>query len=574
VPDPSGGPSQQSPYNNICNDVAIDPQSHSQRVIANCAWRGGAAYNGFYLSTDAGETFSLANPRGALNPQDVGRSTFAYSANGTHLYAIVESIGKLTSDKSTVLSGVCDSPTGDVNGPWNKIAESQKLMNAGSGQKPVGYRPGIQAWYNQMLEVDPNDPLHLVIGLEEVYETHDAGVSWNAIGPFWNFDFPCYSISDAHNTCPPTTHPDQHSIAISDGFLYVGNDGGLYRRPLNGTVNSNGNATDWQSLNANLRTLQYYSVGVGKVTGGVAVAGGLQDNGGSLLLPEDRVGSGQMGSPFGGDGGQTILDRDNGCKILTEYVNLDLWVTTNCGRSDGTVNAIKRVAPGDPNARFIAPIQADVLFPNHWVVGGQYVWTFLHGFDIQSGSDWTSLFNQGPGHSTTTITSVLDNIYAAWCGPCNPDGFARGISTNVGGTWHQLTFPSDFPNRYISGIAIDRADSSGMTVYVAFNGFSRKFVEGPGAGIGHLWKSTDGGAHWTDVSGNLPDIPANDIILRGGKIILGTDLGVVLSSNGGATWSRLGSNLPYTTVMDLFVGPDDRLYAATHGRGIWSISAP
>ena len=54
----------------------------------------------------------------------------------------------------------------------------------------------------------------------------------------------------------------------------------------------------------------------------------------------------------------------------------------------------------------------------------------------------------------------------------------------------------------------------------------------------------------------------------------GTDLGVVVSTNGGANWSRLGSNFPVTTVMDLHVGPDGLLYAATHGRGIWSIAAP
>ena len=36
----------------------------------------------------------------------------------------------------------------------------------------------------------------------------------------------------------------------------------------------------------------------------------------------------------------------------------------------------------------------------------------------------------------------------------------------------------------------------------------------------------------------------------------------------------LAGNLPYTTVMDLHLGPDGRLYAATHGRGIWSVPAP
>ena len=52
------------------------------------------------------------------------------------------------------------------------------------------------------------------------------------------------------------------------------------------------------------------------------------------------------------------------------------------------------------------------------------------------------------------------------------------------------------------------------------------------------------------------------------------DLGVVYSTNGGSTWSRLGTNLPYTTAMDVTLGPDNRIYVATHGRGIWSIPKP
>src|SRR5206468_11088694 len=125
-------------------------------------------------------------------------------------------------------------------------------------------------------------------------ETTDGGNHFNTIGPYWNFDFGCWSFDPARNTCPMAPHSDQHSVAAADGFLYIGNDGGLYRRPLNGNVNIDGHATDWVSLNANLRTLQYYSVGVGKVPGGVAVSGGLQDNGGSLLLPEDLLPGGAM----------------------------------------------------------------------------------------------------------------------------------------------------------------------------------------------------------------------------------------------------------------------------------------
>ena len=152
-------------------------------------------------------------------------------------------------------------------------------------------------------------------------------------------------------------HSDQRSAAIANGTFYMGNDGGIYARPLFGTNNANGNGTDWKSLNANLRTLQAYGVGVGRVTGGVAVAGGLQDNGTSLLLPED--GTDQMGSPAGGDGGKIIVDPDNGGNILAEYPALDLWKITDCRRSGGSFSAVFGVALPDSGARFIAPIVAD-----------------------------------------------------------------------------------------------------------------------------------------------------------------------------------------------------------------------
>jgi hypothetical protein len=579
VPDPVVNgvprPDLQSAYNDICNDVAVDPNSGGQRVLANCAWRDGAAYNGFYLSTDGGESFHLVNPTGGLNPQDVGRSSLAYAHDGSRLYALVESMTRYSHSSQTALSGVYVSRSGDPAGPWNKIATSGSLGDSSSAlQSATDYHPGIQAWYNQFLEVDPDDAEHVFVGLEEVYETTDGGTHFDAIGAYWNFDFGCWSVFDGQNTCPLTTHPDQHAIAIAGGRVYVGNDGGLFARPLRGVLNGNGNASDWTNLNANIRTLQYYSVAVGKVPGGVAVSGGMQDNGGSLLLPEDATGSGRMGSPFGGDGGDTLVDPADGCRILQEYVFLAMEVTESCGRSDGTFSSVRDVDPHDPNPRFIAPFEPDAAQPGHWVAGGQYVWVNTRGFAIQTGADWVPVFNNGNGRSTTVVASLNDVIWTAWCGPCNPDGFARGLSTNVGGTWRQLTLPAAVPNRYVSGLALDPGDPSGRTVYVGFNGFSRRWIEGPGAGLGHVWKTTDGGATWADVSGNMPDVPVNDVLIGRGRLVVATDLGVIVSADDGATWSRLGANLPYTAALDVHAGPDGRLYAATHGRGIWSIPQP
>jgi hypothetical protein len=578
-------------YDDIFNDVEVRPGTLGQQIIANAAWRGGAAYNGFYLSTNGGATFTKVNPQGAIVAKNVGNAEFAYSADGKQLYTVVEDT-KLyltgVQKGNSVLMGIFVSKNGSVAGPWTSVADYRKLAASGSALKSNaanrGYGPGVQAWYNNFIAVDPANAQHVYVGLEEVFETYNGGSSWNATGPYWNFGFSCWSISDAQNTCPDTTHPDQHSIAFGNGRVYVGNDGGVYSRPVNGTLNANKNATDWVSLNGNLRTLQYYSVGTGYVdtdgdgdvddtdrAAGVAVFGGLQDNGGSLLLP----GATTMVSPFGGDGGDSIVDPNNGCNILDEYVYLTLWVTTNCGRTDGSTHAISDVSVPDPFPRFTAPFRADSSNGDHWVAGGQKVWTWDGGFTIDSSDDWTEAFDTGEGHSITGLSSNDDVVWAGWCGPCNPDGFARGLATNVGGTWHDVALPTTVPNRYLSNAVIDSHDASGNTAYLVFNGFSRRWTEGPGAGVGHLFKTTDGGATWTDVSGNLPDIPADDLVITdSGALVLATDLGVVISTDDGATWMRLGGNHPYATVMDLHRGPDDNLYSATHGRGIWRIPIP
>jgi hypothetical protein len=584
---------QASPYAGIINDVAIRPGTAGQQIVVNAAWRGYAPYNGFYVSKNGGASFAKVNPQGAIVAKNVGNAELAYSADGSKLYTVVEDTNLyLTSHQSgnSVLMGVFVSGNGSVSGPWTSVADYRKLSNSGSALKSNaanrGYGPGVQAWYNNFIAVDPTNANHVFLGLEEVFETRNGGSSWNAIGPYWNFGFSCWNILDAHNSCPKTTHPDQHAVAFGNGKVYIGNDGGLYARPKNSTaVNKNGNATDWQDLNANLRTLQYYSVGTGYVdtngdgtidatdrAAGVAVFGGLQDNGGSLLLP----GASKMVSPFGGDGGDSIVDPDNGCKILDEYVFLTLWVTTTCGRTDGTFSAVKDVSVDDPNPRFTAPFRADGSNKDHWVAGGQYVWTYDKGFQISSDLDWVSQFDTGQGHSITGLSSNHDVVWAGWCGECNPgSGFHRGVVTNYGGAYHQVTLPAAMPNRYISNVVVDPNDADGSTAYVVFNGFSRRWTEGPGAGLGHLWKTTNGGVTWTDASGNLPDVPADDLVVTpAGALVLATDLGVVVSNDGGAHWLRLGGNHPLTTVMDLHVGPDGQLYSATHGRGIWRIAEP
>ena len=85
---------------------------------------------------------------------------------------------------------------------------------------------------------------------------------------------------------------------------------------------------------------------------------------------------------------------------------------------------------------------------------------------------------------------------------------------------------------------------------------------------------------WTDLSVGFPDVPVTDFMIAGNKLVVGTDLGVLVADRRASAtdvrWKRVGFNpgssssaLPLTAVFELHLGPDGQLYAATHGRGIW-----
>ena len=608
-------------YADIANDLAVQPGSGGQSLVANVAWRSGASYNGFYYSGDGGTTWHLANPTGAINPKEIGNATLAYAGDGSKLYVVMESpvlINK--ANASTVLAGVFVSPNGSISGPYNQIATSSVLANSGSAMKRTeigpGYQPGIQAWYNQSLGVDPANPNHVFLGLEEVYETWDGGGTWQTTGRYWNFGLPCFSYTLSQNTCDGNVmHSDQHALAFSQWAghtpeVYVGNDGGAYARPTAQRT------PGWHNLNASgtLRTLQYYSVGAGSLPGGgTAVWGGLQDNGVSFTAPTgstytytypgtstpvtERLNpNGEMSEPFGGDGGDQLVNPRNGCQTVGEYTNLAMSITNNCGYTagdDGTPRAITPIVPNDPLPRFIAPFTADSADSGFWVAGGEYVWGNTATWNSTSAAAWQQLADSGAGHSITAIASQRRVVWAAWCGACNPGStFGTGILTNYGGSWHQITLPPGFPTRYIADITVDPADPTGATVYATLSGFSRHWNEGPGAGYGHVWKTTDGGATWTDVSGiptasdSFPDVPANRLLIAAdGTLVVATDLGVFVDNvkaDGLGHWHRLGltdptanGNLPTAAAVYLTPSPDGtQVYVATHGRGIWATAMP
>ena len=77
------------------------------------------------------------------------------------------------------LKGVYRSANANPAGPWKLVANATTLANANSAECLSGEAPGTQAWYNETLAVDPAKDSHVFVGLEEVYETPNAGGTWS-----------------------------------------------------------------------------------------------------------------------------------------------------------------------------------------------------------------------------------------------------------------------------------------------------------------------------------------------------------------------------------------------------------
>jgi hypothetical protein len=561
---------------NLVSDVAVRPGTGGKEVVAVRGWRAGAATNGLYVSYDYGHTFQgPLQPQGYVPQNAQGRASIAYSADGSKLYVMVESPVSFNHAAATELAGIYLS-TRDVNGPFTQIASPSVLMNSGSAQKPgsigTGYKPGVQAWYNQFLVVDPANASHVYAGLEEVYESTDAGKSWVTAAPYWNLTLKCFDLLAADfGGCPDTTHSDQHAAVVANGTLWVGNDGGVFSRPT--TVHTAGGS--WTDHNKDLGTLQYYYADSGRASGKTVLWGGLQDNGTSKLIEgSDPFHPAEASQPFGGDGGATVVDTTNANNVLTEYTDLSPAISNDGGRH------WRDITPGDPNPLFIAPVVQDESDAAGLYAGGELLWKSGKGFNTTA-SDWSPVFDTGAGRSISAIDVAGGQGYAAWCGPCWPgyvseSGFDRGLITNVGGAWHQIDLAAvaagcdAVPNRYITGVAVDPADP--RHAYIAVSGYARHWMVGPDdPGVGHVFQTTNGGMCWHDISGDLVDAPANDVAIVGSRLVVADDVGVFASGLGGGTWKKVGVGLPHTIVADLNTTPDGRLLAATHGRGLWTI---
>lgn len=524
---------------------------------------------------------------------------------------------------ATTLNGVYVSP--DFGDTWIRMADDVELTYAGittgsslAAAVALGVGPGVQAWYDLWIKPDPTAadpvlgiPTRLAFGMEEIWKNRlnipvtgleQTPNDFKVIGTYFAgntclFLIGNLGLGESTPVCPfrdglltniTTTHPDQHDgLFIPDEqrggvWLFAGNDGGVFRQYSADTVSDDLDNTKWgNGANHGFYTLMNYGISVARDG---TVYYGLQDNASGKIEPDTR----RQLRVYVGDGMWTAVDPDNADIAYYQTPGLALVRTTDGGKTNAYIDSFDVGA-----AHFLSAFRMDPQDANHLVAAGTKVAETL---DASTDATWATVFDLGVNDATGTAFQSRgalevkgDAVYVGACGPCNitatGDQFQNRLATNVGGDappqkgtpdgWHAAS-ASGLPNRYIYDIEADAANPE--TVYVVLGGYStaRWLPDGQyldtnaNRGSGRVFKSTDAGESFVDISGDLPDVITTAIIQRGNQLIVGTDIGVFISSDlEGSAWAPLG-DLPSVPVNQLVLKPgDDRtLFAGTFGRGV------
>ncbi|MFI5172194.1 MAG: T9SS type A sorting domain-containing protein [Chitinophagales bacterium] len=414
--------------------------------------------------------------------------------------------------------------------------------------------------------------------LEDIYKTVDGGDTWIAldcedevatssqdtwfggvrVNPFdankvyW-VGFTCSRSNNGGNSWngfATSAHVDCHALYISptnENFKIMGSDGGLF-------FTDNDFAT--YTTDQNIPVTQLYTIDI--YPGDTSrMIGGAQDNGSFI-----RDAAGNWSFVNGGDG------------VSTKFVPVDedsYYANYQYGGYYGYVGGTD-VFFGLPSDRYNwrSPVEVNPLNPKTIYFAGAKVYrTNNYGNFSATISDDLTNGSQGIGLTFGSIFTIhnapADTNYIY----IGTDDANVWRSKDYGDNWELIT--DGLPYRYCMSIETDPDDAE--TVYVTFSGF--RWAED----IAHIYKSTNAGDTWTNISGDMPDFPVNDIqIGRIGDttaLMIATDVGCYYSYNDGVNWNLLGISMPIVSVYEIYFDTESAtLFAGTYGRGLWKIAMP
>lgn len=412
-----------------------------------------------------------------------------------------------------------------------------------------------QAFYDLYIKSNPTNDQILYAGGIDLFRSTNGGTSWTQISKWSN------NNNLAALNCS-LVHADQHGLVFkpNDSNVAVfGNDGGVFYASSLSTAATTPNIT---SRNNNLNITQYYSLGVSPTTSGLAgdnFVAGAQDNGSHLFVNANVASPSQGTSIQGGDGAYSMFDQGTDRYTITNYV---YNASINYRSSAGTYRTINSESTN--NGAFIAPMaldsSLDVLYSDY-TAGTTY--QVARYKNLKTGTVNKFLLTSPLLTSQPTALTVSKYTTAST---------TLLIGTRLGkilkitnahliAAWSEIINPNSVGS--ISDIEYGASESE---IFVTYHNY----------GVVSIWYTNNGGTTWQNKEGNLPDLPVKCILqnpLNTEEVIVGTELGVWRTGNfSSATpqWVQSYNGMRNVKVVDMDLRNDNRVFAATYGRGIFS----
>jgi hypothetical protein len=507
------------------SDVAVDPNAHNIVYAAHGDPFADNSANGVYRSTDSGATWSLLS--GAPGGSGIGRIALAVapSASTSGHHVLYVAIANTTSNGATLFEMLRSD---NADAPTPTFTNLTSTPNFGGS--------GAQGWYDWIIAVDPANSANVYAAGALNYNNNSDNVirSTNS-GATWT------DITTAGGIEP---HTDCHGMSIdSSSRLLLGTDGGLWRYdPV---------ARNWTNLNGNLNTIQFTGIGV-HPTSYQTIIGGSQDNGTEL-----STGSAQWNATDGGDGGFSQISQTNPLIVYSVHPIGSFGSTAFLRVStDGGNSFVSRTPTiGKSNLfNFYPPILVDPGNGNRVFLGGDALYE-----STTAGASWTT--HTSP--ATTALNAIAvqpggNTIYISAGGTASK----IWVSTNDGASWTQHSLP--LVGR-VNELDVDPNDATGNTVVAVINQFNGT--------NGQVFRTATGGSTWTNISGNLPQVPTWSAKIdkdASRTIYVSNETGVYSSPSPYGNWSAVGNGLPHAQGVELELNSNLHFLAvATHGRGAW-----
>ncbi len=493
------------------------------------------------IQTADGTLFCSIASTGIFRSQTGNLNDWQRLQNGlpTTAYRRIE-IAAAPSNPNILFALYASSLTGSVSGIY-------KTSDAGVNWVPVFNPSAIgmdnfardQAWYDLTLAIDPNNPDRVFIGGVDLLLTENAGQNWNQISQWFGGGGIQY------------THADQHNILFHRGSsdtMYFANDGGIYR-----SFNGSASVPQIDFISIGYNVTQFYSCDIHPGFGQDWFLAGSQDNGTQLFT--DR-GLNTTRKVTGGDGGYVHIDKLNP-QIQISSTTHNNYIITNAGWSPGSNT---NVTIGSDQGYFINPTgydsQSKILYGSY--NAGYYSMVRNVGTQNIIDSTYISAFAGGRVASITISPTIGDRVYF---------GLDNGnvIRVDSASSVSPITSIIRTGNGFVSCVAIVDTDENHIVVTYSNYGVSKVF------------ESKNGGIAWTNINGNLPDMPVRWAVfspINAEQVILATELGVWVTQQleGALTkWEPASDGLGNTRIDMLKVRlSDHNIIAATHGRGLYS----